>query len=94
MMVVIFGKDDCRLCKAAQKKVAFFLNQWSLTEKVPLKFYDISTIDGMAEGAFYDVLEIPTTIIFNNGKSLVRWEGTLPPSSELGAHLQNSLKSD
>ena len=94
MMVVIFGKDDCRLCKAAWKKVAFFLNKWGLTEKVLLKFYDMSTVDGMAEGAFYDVLEIPTTIIFNNGRSLARWEGKLPPSRELGPHLQNSLKRD
>jgi thiol-disulfide isomerase/thioredoxin len=92
MTVAIFGKEDCHRCKAAQKKIAFFLNKWGLSETVATKFYDMSTVDGMAEGAFYDVLDIPTTIIFADGKSLARWEGKLPLSSELGSHLQNSLR--
>ncbi|KPJ63399.1 MAG: hypothetical protein AMS15_00495 [Planctomycetes bacterium DG_23] len=92
MTVAIFGKEDCQICKAARKKIAFFLGKWGLSGKVATKFYDMSTVDGMAEGAFHDVLEIPTTIIFAGEKSLARWEGKLPPSSELGAHLQNSLK--
>ncbi len=94
MMVAIFGKEDCELCKATRKKVAFFLSKWGLTKQVVIEFYDLSTVDGMAEGAFYDVLEIPTTIIFNNGTSLARWEGKLPPSRDIGAHLQNSFKRD
>ena len=48
-----------------------------------LAFFDMETVDGRAEGAFYDVHAIPTTIIRQNGRDVARWEGEVPDSAEL-----------
>ena len=36
---------------------------------------DMDTVDGMAEGAFRDVADIPTTIVRDSGVDLARWDG-------------------
>ena len=38
-------------------------------------FFDMDTVDGMAEGAFRDVADIPTTIVRDSGVDLARWDG-------------------
>jgi hypothetical protein len=88
MEVVIFGKVKCGLCKGAQKRVTVIIEKLGLTQDVPIRFVDVETVDGRAEGAFHDVYDaVPVTIIENNGQVTGRWEGGMPNSDELKASL-------
>ena len=84
MEVIVFGKLKCGKCKGAQSRVSFIIEKMGLTDRVPLRFVDLDTIDGRAEGAFHDVYDaVPVTVIQNQGQSLGRWDGVMPRTEEL-----------
>lgn len=88
MVVSIFGKADCAKCTTAKNKVNHFLDRWGLEKKVEVEFHDMGTIEGMAEGSFHDVLDVPTTIVQRDGQQVARWDGDPPKSEELRSHLE------
>jgi len=83
MEVQVFGKLDCGKCESTRHKVEHFIHKLGVNGTVRLSFFDLDTVDGMAEGAFYDVRNVPTTIIRNDGCDLARWDGVVPDSREL-----------
>jgi hypothetical protein len=64
------------------KKFQTFLTLWNITDKVELSFYDMETVDGLAEGAFMSVSKVPTSIIEKDGQIVARWDGKVPVSEE------------
>jgi hypothetical protein len=90
----IFGKPDCGLCQSAKHKVEFFLAKWQLASQVPVHFFDMSTVDGLAEGAYYEATDIPTTLVLTNGQVVGRWQAAVPPSEELLQALNGPYVSD
>jgi hypothetical protein len=92
VVIDIFGKQGCARCDAAKKKVNHFLNKWGVADRVEISFHDMDTEEGMAEGMFRDVLDaIPVTIVFDDdGNVISRWDGDLPHSAPLKAHLVGS----
>ncbi|OGC03452.1 hypothetical protein A2276_00885 [candidate division WOR-1 bacterium RIFOXYA12_FULL_43_27] len=78
--VKVFGKPGCEFCKTTVKKFETFFGQWK--KENPLAFFDMETADGLAEGAFYSVTKIPSTVIEKDGEILARWDGKVPLSSE------------
>jgi thiol-disulfide isomerase/thioredoxin len=84
MEVKVFGKPGCEYCKTTMKKFETFLGRWNIDEsKVKLSFFDMeTTVDGLAEGAFYSVTKIPATVIERDGNILKRWDGAVPLSEE------------
>lgn len=88
MEVSIFGKPGCAKCETTKNKLAHFLTRWGMADKVTLKFFDMSTSDGMAEGAYHDVLNIPTVIIHRGDEAVARWEGEVPRSQEVRTRLE------
>ena len=94
MQVSIFGKNDCGKCQSTKKMLGFFIPKWGLAEKVTVEFYDMDTTDGMAEGAFHDVFNsLPTVLIAEGEKTLIRWEGKIPNTDELKVVLQGAAKA-
>ncbi len=87
MNVKIFGKKGCAKCETTKNKITHFIKRWDIAEKVKLSFYDLDTTDGMAEGAYSDVGEIPTVIIEKNDTQLARWDGEVPKSKEFQPYL-------
>ena len=83
MEVTIFGKPRCGKCITTKKKFSHFLNRWGVVDKVSVTFYDMSTPDGLAEGAYNDVLNVPTVIIRDGEKRLARWDGVVPKTEDL-----------
>ena len=83
MEIQIFGKTDCGKCEAAKKKVAFFIDTWGLAAQVAVKFVDMETVDGRAEGAFYDVAKVPTILVLDGGAETARWDTEIRDSNEL-----------
>ncbi|MFH2138622.1 MAG: thioredoxin family protein [Candidatus Omnitrophota bacterium] len=87
MKIKIFGKNNCAKCETTKNKVRHFVTKWEADDKVDIVFHDMDTIDGMAEGAYHDVLQIPTTIIEKEEKVLDRWDGEVPHSDKIKEHL-------
>jgi len=87
MEIKVFGKPDCEYCKTTMKKFETFLGHWNVEEtKVALTFFDMETMDGLAEGAFYSVTKIPSTVIEKDKEILARWDGVVPLSEEFKKH--------
>jgi len=43
-------------------------------------------VDGLAEGAFYGVTKIPSTVIEEEGNVVNMWHGKVPLSEEFKGH--------
>ncbi len=56
--ILLFTKPDCQKCDYVKER---------LPEGVDIELIDATTVDGMAEAAFYEVLEEPTPILVYNG---------------------------
>ncbi|HVN67506.1 MAG TPA: thioredoxin family protein [Candidatus Sulfotelmatobacter sp.] len=84
MEVKVFGKPGCEFCKTTVKKFETFLGRWGIKEdQVKLSFFDMeTTVDGLAEGAFYGIVKIPATVIEKDGQIVKRWDGVVPLSEE------------
>lgn len=89
----VFGKQKCAKCKTTKNKLQHFISHWQLDHAVRMVFHDLETVEGLAEGAFHDVRDIPLTIVETNGRSMARWDGEVPNSQKLklvleeGAHV-------
>jgi thiol-disulfide isomerase/thioredoxin len=91
MQVKVFGKPGCEYCKTTMKKFETFFGRWDVNQsKANLSFFDMETIDGMAEGAFYSVSKIPSTIIEQEDNILKRWDGVVPLSEEFKVFFEDS----
>jgi len=88
VIIEIYGKQDCALCESAKKKIAHFLKQWNQAGEVQVVFHDMETIEGAAEGDFFDVFDIPSVLLKDkDNEVLARWDGQAPPSEELQKRL-------
>ena len=87
MEIQLFGKQNCGKCEGTKHKVAHLLNKHGLESRIRFKFFDLDTVDGLAEGAYRDVREVPTTIIEDDGRDLARWEGVIPDSVDISQYL-------
>jgi glutaredoxin len=91
MKVKVFGKPGCEFCKTTMKKFETFLTLWKITDRVELSFYDMETVDGLAEGAFMSVAKVPTSIIEKDGLIVARWDGKVPVSEEFKPCFEHML---
>jgi len=88
MKFEVFGKANCAKCKSTKEKLTHLLKKADLGETVPLVFVDVDTVEGMAEGAFNDVRDVPTVILRSDvDEPLARWDGSIPPSAEVQTFL-------
>ena len=83
MEILVFGKPSCAKCRTTKSKLSHLLNKWGVVDSVQLTYYDLETIDGMTEGAFRDVMGMPTVIVDNGKRELSRWTGVVPNSNEV-----------
>lgn len=73
------------------KKFETFFSRWG--SDAPLAFFDMETVDGLAEGAFYSVTKIPSTVIERGEEVLARWDGKVPLSSEFKGYFEASTQA-
>ena len=77
--VKVFIKDGCVECPSA-KEVGGLL----LKEGVEVLYYDIDTVDGLAEASFYGVLSTPTMIVEDSEEqTLADFRGTVPTVNQV-----------
>ena len=78
-LVKIFWKSECPKCPAA-KDVGNILKK----EGVHVIHYNLDTVDGLAEGAYYSVMSTPTLIIEDNEENRIAdFRGTVPSPQEV-----------
>lgn len=80
MEIKLFGREMCHGCKVVKEEILSLIEQGD--SKVRFNYYDLDTVDGLAEGSFYEVQQVPTILILNNDKVLERFSGELPPDFE------------
>jgi hypothetical protein len=86
--VIVFGKQNCIKCTKTKHRATKVIEKWGLDEDVRVIFMDMDTLDGLAEGVYRDVWEIPTTIIETDERDVLhRCSGEEMKSSELAERL-------
>ena len=80
--VSVFGNKECDACKAAMEKIVHFSERWGKAEVTSIDFVDMETPDGLAEGAYRDVYDIPTVILEEGEDEVARWVKKVPLSRE------------
>ena len=91
MEIDIFGKEDCGKCVTVKEKLETFLSERDLKDNIQLRYLDMESVDGMAEGAFHDVLKIPTIIIKDKDKKVARWDGSVPETGGVESFLEKEV---
>ena len=55
-----------------------------MEKKIETIFFDIDTVDGLAESAYYNVIATPSIIILNDkDKEIIGWRSEVPTLEEL-----------
>ncbi len=89
MKLLIFGRDSCEACKSIKEKIEYYNNKYT---PIPLEYYDVDSVDGLAESAYRSVPDIPTVILLKDGQEIKRWVKSAPIFSELN-QLVNQLQT-
>lgn len=88
MKIKVFGKRNCAKCETVKNKIGHFLKKNECADKVSVEFQDMDTVEGMAEGAYYDVLKIPTSIFEKGGEIIARWDGEVPLTEDFRKYIE------
>ncbi len=84
MKLLLFGRPTCDACQSIKEKIEYYNNKYT---PIPFEYYDVDTVDGLAESAFRSVPDIPTVILMQNESELKRWVKSAPIFSELNDFL-------
>ena len=77
--VKVFLKDSCYKCPSA-KEVGAILKK----DGLEVLYYDLDTVDGLAEASFYGVLATPTMIVEDKEENaLADFRGIVPTPQQV-----------
>lgn len=81
MIVKLFTKKNCPRCPSAKG----LIRQLSITNyELKIEKFDVDTVDGMAEAAFYTVMATPTILVCDEkGNEVAGWRGEAPDLEEI-----------
>ena len=88
MIIKIFGRPGCSACKQMHEKMLRFVEKRRAQDRPSVNYIDMETVDGMAEGAFHDILQIPTVILEKDGEMLERYDGGVKDSRDLQSRIE------
>ncbi|MCX7785412.1 MAG: thioredoxin family protein [candidate division WOR-3 bacterium] len=89
MKLLIFGKPTCEICHKVKNKLEYFSKK---EFPIPIEYFDVESVDGMAQSAFWGINEIPTVILLKDKTEIKRWEQSAPLFSELKTLLNNESR--
>ncbi len=77
--IKIFTKSNCPRC-VALKDIA----QELMKEGLKVVNYDLDTVEGLSEAAYYSILSTPSIVIEDESENeIASWRGVLPSIQEL-----------
>jgi hypothetical protein len=81
MEVKLFVREDCPRCPAAKRACEGVQN---------VQIFDVTSIDGLAEASYYNVLATPSVLVVDSaGKEVAAWRGEAPDASAIHALMAN-----
>lgn len=85
MILKIFTQPNCPGCPPAKALAHQIKSRGLKIEEV-----DVSTADGLAEAAFYQVMATPSLILVDDkGKIVAEWRGEVPRKKEIIKLIRN-----
>lgn len=79
MSVKLFYKQGCKNCPQAKA-----LCQKLEKDGAKVHYYDVDTVDGLAEASFHEVMATPAIVVVNSKDTeLKSWRGTTPTMEEI-----------
>ncbi|HBY57077.1 MAG TPA: hypothetical protein DEG96_04365 [Candidatus Atribacteria bacterium] len=79
MKVKIFWKKNCPNCPKAKR-----LGEQLEEENILVQYFDVDTVDGLAEACLYDILSTPSFVITDSGDNeIIAWKGQVPFLEEI-----------
>ena len=86
MILKLFTQPNCPKCPSAKELCANLKLQ---APSIKQEYYDVSTVDGLAEASFYTVMATPSMLIFDdNNKKIGDWRGETPKTEDVLKILQ------
>jgi len=77
--IKLFTKQNCPRCPAA-KELAKKLE----ARGIKVEYYDVESVEGMAEAGMHGVLSTPTIVVVNGEDEEIKsWRGTVPSEQEI-----------
>jgi len=78
MKTKIFWQKNCPHCPEA-KNIGK-----QLEKEITVQYFDIETIDGLAEASYYDIASTPSIVILDNNDNEIKiWRGKTPRLEEV-----------
>jgi hypothetical protein len=74
------------------EKMLHCVQKWGVEGKVPVNYVDMTTVEGLATGAFHDVGKVPSVLVENNGRIVARFDGGVADSRALESALRAANK--
>jgi len=78
MKIKIFWQKNCPNCPEA-KNVAK-----QLEKEAEVQYFDVDTVDGLAEASYYDIASTPSIVVLDNNENEIKiWRGKTPRLEEI-----------
>jgi len=77
----VFTKPDCPRCPAAKNLIKKISEK--VDGEVKIEFYDTNTPEGLGEATFYQVMSVPTLLLFGVNKTLIKTWVETPKEEEV-----------
>ena len=75
--IKLFVGDGCPNCPQAKKVVEDYIKDNPKHEDIRLELWNVGTVDGLAESAYYDVFSTPTVLVLKDNKEVKRSGGVV-----------------
>ena len=77
--IKMFLRGNCPRCPQAK-----LVSEELRSEGYPVVYFDLSTVDGLAEGAFHSVMATPTILLVDkDDRELAEWRGVVPSRDDV-----------
>ncbi len=78
MRIKIFWQKNCPHCPEA-KNIGK-----QLEKEITVQYFDIGTVDGLAEASYYNIASTPSMIVVDNDENEIKiWRGKTPRIEEI-----------
>lgn len=78
MKIKIFWQKNCPKCPEA-KNIGK-----QLEKEITVQYFEVDTVDGLAEASYYNILSTPSMVIVDNDENEIKiWRGKTPHLEEI-----------
>ncbi|HAJ33850.1 MAG TPA: hypothetical protein DCK79_10925 [Candidatus Atribacteria bacterium] len=78
MKIKIFWQKNCPHCPEAKNTGK------QLEKEAEVQYFDVDTVDGLAEASYYDIASTPSIVVLDNNDNEIKiWRGKTPRLEEI-----------